>query len=134
MPAAELATVTVEVAWNGVRVNGTVTLLPSTTVAVVAAGVIAVAGTVGVLVAKTTAFANKDVREMDKDLEVSEMIGSRTYSIPWFKKFDKPVIEQYANAVKKVCENYKELLAEDPGNPPRLGGWHFFNHSAKKAK
>ena len=79
------------------------------------------------------AFADKDVREMDKDLEVSENIGKRTYNIPWFKKFDKEIIDQYVNAFKKVCANYKELLADDPGDPEKLGGWHFFNHSAKKA-
>lgn len=79
------------------------------------------------------AFANKDVREMDKDLDVCEIIGTRTYTIPWFKKFDKEVIEQYANAYKKVALNYKELLEGDEGNPETLGGWHFFQHSAKKA-
>lgn len=79
------------------------------------------------------AFANKDVREMDKDLAVSEGIGARTYNIPWFKNFDKEVIEQYANAFKKVALNYKELLEGDEGNPKTLGGWHFFQHSAKKA-
>ncbi|MBQ8003626.1 MAG: DegT/DnrJ/EryC1/StrS family aminotransferase [Oscillospiraceae bacterium] len=79
------------------------------------------------------AFADKDVREMDKDLEVSEGVGKRVYNIPWFKKFDTEVIDQYVNAFKKVCANYKELLADDPGDPEKLGGWHFFNHSAKKA-
>ncbi len=77
-------------------------------------------------------FANKDVREMDNDLVVSENIGKLTYSIPWFKKFDKEIIDQYVNAFKKVCTNYKELLADDPGNPEKLGGWHFFKHTAKK--
>ncbi|MBQ2840381.1 MAG: DegT/DnrJ/EryC1/StrS family aminotransferase [Oscillospiraceae bacterium] len=78
------------------------------------------------------AFTDKDVREMDNDLDVCEDIGARTYSIPWFKNYEPEVIEQYANAFKKVCANYKELLADDPGNPAQLGGWHFFQHTAKK--
>ncbi|HHV96543.1 MAG TPA: DegT/DnrJ/EryC1/StrS family aminotransferase [Clostridiaceae bacterium] len=74
------------------------------------------------------ANANKDVREFDKSLPVSEKIGTRTYSIPWFIHYRPEIIEQYAYAYRKVAENYKELLKDDPGNPPRLGGWHFFRH------
>ena len=29
-------------------------------------------------------------------------------------------------AYRKVAMNYKELLADDPGDPPVLGGWRFF--------
>lgn len=78
------------------------------------------------------AFENKDVREMDNDLLVAENIGKKTYSIPWFKHYEPEIIEQYANAFKKVCMNYKELLADDSGDPEKLGGWHFFKHTAKK--
>ena len=83
---------------------------------------------------KPTRIANSDydVREMDKDLVNAEATGAHTYSIPWFKKYVPEVIEQYANAVKKVSANYKELLAEDPGNPAMIGGYHFFNHSKKE--
>ena len=28
----------------------------------------------------------------------------------------------------KVAENYEALLADDPGNPSELGGWHFYQH------
>ena len=38
---------------------------------------------------------------------------------------------QYANAFKKVAENYKELLADDPGDPEMLGGWHRIDHKKK---
>ena len=78
------------------------------------------------------ANADHDVRELDKDLVNAEATGAHTYSIPWFKHYDPAVIEQYANAVKKVSANYKELLAEDPGNPAMIGGYHFFNHSKKE--
>ncbi len=80
---------------------------------------------------KPTRIANSDydVRELDKDLEVSEKISSLVYSIPWFKKYRPEVIEEYANAIRKVAENYEELLEDDPGNPENMGGFHFFKHS-----
>lgn len=75
------------------------------------------------------ANSNRDVRQEQGDLPVSEVIGSRTYSIPWFKHLRPEVIEQYADTFRKVAENYTELLPGDTGNPPYSGGWHFFNHS-----
>ena len=78
------------------------------------------------------ANASRDVRELDNSLPLSEKIGSMIYAIPWFKKFYPEVIEEYANAFKKVAENYEELLEGDPGNPPILGGWHFFKHTEEK--
>ena len=76
------------------------------------------------------AYAGRDVRELDKDLILSEKIGSMIYKIPWFKHYYPKLIEQYADAFKKVALNYKELLMDDQGNPPMLGGWHFFLHGA----
>jgi dTDP-4-amino-4,6-dideoxygalactose transaminase len=80
---------------------------------------------------KPTRIANSktDVREFDKSLSVSEKIGSMVYRIPWFIHYRPEIIEEYAKAYRKAAENYKELLKDDPGNPPRLGGWHFFRHS-----
>ncbi len=46
-------------------------------------------------------------------LPVSESVQGRTFSLPWFKHFRKDVIEQHANAFKKVVENYRELLSGD---------------------
>ncbi len=76
--------------------------------------------------------ANKDVREMDDDLEVSNTIGKYTIMMPMFRKFDKEVVEQCAAAFRKVAENYKDLLADDPGDPETLGGWHLIDHKKKK--
>ena len=76
--------------------------------------------------------AGRDVRELDFDLEVSEKVGARVLRMPWFKHFDKEKIDEYVAAFKKVSANYKELLEGDPGNPPMIGGWHFFNHTVKK--
>ena len=75
------------------------------------------------------AFANRDVRELDSSLPESEKVGFRTYSIPWFTNWDPAIIEEHANAFKKVALNYKELLEGDKGNPDTLGGWNFFRHS-----
>ena len=56
---------------------------------------------------------------------MSERIGSQTYRIPWFKHYRPEAIAQYAAAFRKAAEQYEELLAADPGDPPQLGGWHF---------
>jgi perosamine synthetase len=77
---------------------------------------------------KPTRIANssRDVRALDSDLPVSEEFGFMAYSIPWFKQYRPEIIEEYANAFRKVAENYKELLDGDKGNPESLGGWSTF--------
>lgn len=77
---------------------------------------------------KPTRIANatRDVRVFDDNLPNSEIVGSRTYAIPWFKHYVPEVIEQYALAFRKAAEGYEELLAGDPGNPPRMGNWYFY--------
>ena len=79
---------------------------------------------------KPTRIANsiRDVRKFDSSLPESEKVSKRVYGIPWFKHYKPEVIEQYANAYRKVCENYKELLKDDEGNAQNLGVWHFFSH------
>lgn len=77
------------------------------------------------------AFTDRDVRELDANLQPSLDIGKKVYVIPWFKKFYPELIEQYANAFKKVALNYKELLADDPGDPETIGAWHFYKHTKK---
>lgn len=79
---------------------------------------------------KPTRIANaeRDVRKFDESLPVSTEIGAMTYSIPWFKKYRPDIIKEYAAAYRKATENYRELLKDDMGNPPMLGGWHFFRH------
>ncbi len=74
------------------------------------------------------AYSERDVRELDESLPVSEAIGSLIYAIPWFKKYKPEIIKEYANAFRKASENYRELLKDDAGNPAKLGGWHFFRH------
>lgn len=72
--------------------------------------------------------AARDVRQPPGSLPVSEGIGARTFSIPWFKHYRPEQIDEYVEAFRKVAEGYRELLPDDPGNPPHLGGWHFFRH------
>ena len=74
------------------------------------------------------AFSKRDLRQPPGSLPVSEKIMSHTCSVPWFKKHYPKVIKEYAEAFRKVAENHKALLRDDPGNPPSLGGWHFFAH------
>lgn len=74
------------------------------------------------------AHADRDLRQPPGSLPVSEKIGTLTYRIPWFKRYCPETIEEHADAYRKVAENYGELLEDDPGNPPDLGGWHFFQH------
>jgi len=69
------------------------------------------------------ARAKRDVRELFKSLPVSESIPKRVFSVPWFKKFIPEKIEQYAYGVRKVVENYEELLKYDEGDPEEIGGW-----------
>ncbi|MCD6519887.1 MAG: DegT/DnrJ/EryC1/StrS family aminotransferase [Anaerolineae bacterium] len=74
------------------------------------------------------AHSQRDVRQPKGSLPVSERIGRLTYSIPWFKRYRPEIIEEHARAFRKVAEHYQELLKDDPGDPPNLGGWHFFQH------
>lgn len=76
---------------------------------------------------KPTRIANslRDVRQYEGSLPISESIGKRTFAVPWFKHPDWNAIDEYVEAFKKVCSNYKELLVGDPGDPEHLGAWHF---------
>lgn len=76
------------------------------------------------------AFADRDLRQAPGSLPVTENAGARTYSIPWFKKYDRDIIAMYANAFRKVAKNYYELLKDDPGDHGELGATHFFAQRA----
>ena len=74
------------------------------------------------------AHSKRDLRQPKGSLPVTEAIPERVFSVPWFKKYRPRIIEEHAEAFRKVAENYEELLDEDPGNPPDIGSWHFFPH------
>ena len=75
------------------------------------------------------AHSDRDLRQPRGSLPISEKIATLTYSIPWFKHYRPEIIEEHAEAYRKVAENYEVLLDDDPGNPADIGGWHFFRHS-----
>ncbi len=58
-----------------------------------------------------------DCRQGPGSLPVSEAVQERVYGIPWFKRFDKEVIEAHAAAVRKVVEHHADLLSGDPRTP-----------------
>ncbi len=73
---------------------------------------------------KPTAIRNlpEGVDIRNPSLPVTDAIQDYAFFIPWFKHFDKPVIEEVAGAFRKVAENYQELL---PGDDKRKaeGAW-----------
>ncbi|MBN1400597.1 MAG: DegT/DnrJ/EryC1/StrS family aminotransferase, partial [Anaerolineae bacterium] len=73
------------------------------------------------------AHSARDLRQPRGSLPITEGIGARLYSIPWFKHYRPELIAEHALAYRKVAENYATLLADDPGNPPDLGNWFFFS-------
>ncbi|HNS31650.1 MAG TPA: DegT/DnrJ/EryC1/StrS family aminotransferase [bacterium] len=61
---------------------------------------------------KPTRIANSnwDVRNNKGPLPVAEGIHSKVVSAPYFRRFYPKIIREHANAVRKVIENYRELL------------------------
>ena len=74
------------------------------------------------------AHTSRDVRELDKDLPVTDEID-RGFTTSRGLSATIPVVEEYANAYRKAAENYKELLKDDPGNPSSVGGWNFYQQT-----
>jgi dTDP-4-amino-4,6-dideoxygalactose transaminase len=65
---------------------------------------------------KATNMGNRQADFSDgarKSLPVADSIQSMVFDIPWFKHHRPELIEQYAEAFRKVAENYRDLL---PGN------------------
>ncbi len=78
------------------------------------------------------AFSDQDIRGLDENLKDVENICTKVFSVPWLKKYIPEQIEAYANAIKKVCANYQDLLADDPGDPPALECGVLFFYKGKK--
>jgi len=70
------------------------------------------------------ANSNRDLRQPVGSLPVTEKALERMFVIPWFKRYDARIIEEFAGAFRKVSENHGDLLPGDTGNPPTLGGWY----------
>lgn len=54
-----------------------------------------------------------DPRALTGELPETERINSRIWGEPWFKHYREEEIKPYAEAVRKVLENYEELLPGD---------------------
>jgi len=70
------------------------------------------------------AHSDRDLRQPAGSLPVAEGIGKRVYRIPYFKKYVPDVIDQYAEAFRKVAEHASDLLEGDTGDPPDVGNWN----------
>ena len=69
------------------------------------------------------ANADRDVRELDNNLPVSETI--QCFGVPWFKKYNKEWIEKIAGCFRNVIENHEQLLGLEDENK-KGGRWHGF--------
>ncbi len=65
---------------------------------------------------KPTRIANsdRDLRQPAGSLPVTESMPRRCYGIPWFKHCRTEIIDEYANAFRKVAENADQLKDIDP--------------------
>lgn len=64
-----------------------------------------------------------DVRQKAGSLPVSEGIQKRVFRVPWFKHYRPKMIEEHAQAFRKVAENYEDLLLGDTADKEVSGGW-----------
>jgi len=65
---------------------------------------------------KPTRIANsdRDLRQPEGSLPVTEAMPRACYGIPWFKHYRPEIIEEYAMAFKKVAENADQLADIEP--------------------
>jgi dTDP-4-amino-4,6-dideoxygalactose transaminase len=76
---------------------------------------------------RPTRIANLDqaapVRQPVDTLPVTERVNRSVCTLPWFKRHRPEIIQEHANAFKKVVANYKDLLAGDKGASKDLGAY-----------
>jgi hypothetical protein len=63
------------------------------------------------------------VRQPVDTLPVTERANRSVCTLPWFKRHRPKIIQEHANAFKKVVANYKDLLAGDKGDSEDLGAY-----------
>ena len=71
------------------------------------------------------------IEQYVEKLPVAERINQCVFEVPWFKRYQPEVIEEHANAYKKVVENYSALLAGDRHKDTDVGGYSSFFGSHK---
>jgi dTDP-4-amino-4,6-dideoxygalactose transaminase len=82
------------------------------------------------------------IEQYIETLPVAEDINRRVFGVPWFKHYRPEIIEEHANAYKKVVKNYRALLVEDtdkdaegPGKAgSQIGGYSSFFSSQKNTQ
>ena len=77
------------------------------------------------------AFNDRDVRKDDDAVNPSEK--KYCVSAPWFKKFNKEIIDDYSKAFRKVAENYAQLLEGDT-DKSQGGRWHGTENAKNQQK
>ena len=75
-----------------------------------------------------------DIDKYIEKLPVAESINLHVFEVPWFKRYLPEIIEEHANAYKKVIKNYKSLLADDTGKDAEIGGYSSFFSSRKNTE
>jgi len=74
------------------------------------------------------------IEQYIEKLPVAESINLYVFEVPWFKRYLPEIIEEHANAYKKVIKNYKLLLADDTGKDEEAGGYSSFFSSQKNTQ
>jgi len=67
------------------------------------------------------ANADRDLRQPLGSLPVSENVAHKAIMMPWFKHCRTDIIDQHAEAFRKVAENYESLLEGDVEQTGVLG-------------
>jgi hypothetical protein len=56
-----------------------------------------------------------DIVQPEGSLPVTEDVKKRLVTLPWFRHYRKNIIEEHAEAFRKVSANYRDLLPGDKG-------------------
>ncbi len=76
---------------------------------------------------KPTALLNlpkgTDLVALTGELPETNQVQSRVFHEPWFKHYREREIDRYAEGLRKVAENYEDLLPGDTQTDAPTGGW-----------
>lgn len=67
-----------------------------------------------------------------QSLPVAESVIRRVFEVPWFKHYRPEIIQEHANAYRKVVTHHRLLLADDQGQDVDVGGFSSFFTDQKK--
>ena len=74
------------------------------------------------------AHADRDLRQAPGSLPVTEARRAAWSGSRGSSTARPDLIDEYAAAYRKAALGFRDLLAGDQGDPPDVGGWHFFAH------